>query len=140
MAKFFVEFFLTVGLILFLMVFKTATLALVTGIVGGSKSLIDAPCCIGYSCYEQYGSDDILYHTGLSGEFAQQYLVDDLYASSLVNNVLAYIIYIIKEIAEGVEQWVGFSGVFYDVRVGNDIDTHALYVDVDVCASHNRVT
>ena len=73
------------------------------------------------------------------GEFSQQHLVDDLNPVARLSDVLTYIIYIIKEVAESVQQEIGLTQVFCHLRIGHDIDAMMLDVDVDILARHDGV-
>ena len=79
----------------------------------------------------------------LPSEFLQQYFVDGLYASSAfldtTSYVFAYIIYIIKEVAEGIEHGVRLCSVFCSFRIGQNADAQMLYVYVDICARYYGV-
>ena len=61
-------------------------------------------------------------------------------ATTTLGDVLAYIVYIIKEVAEGVEQLVGFSIVLSCFGIGDDVDAEVFDVDVDVSTRHDGVT
>ena len=55
------------------------------------------------------------------------------------SDVFTYIIYIIKEVAEGVEQEVGLTIVFDGLWIGDDLDAHMLDMHIDVLARHDGV-
>ena len=55
------------------------------------------------------------------------------------SDVFTYIIYIIKEVAEGVEQEVGLTIVFDGLWIGDDLDAQMLDMHIDVLARHDGV-
>ena len=77
-------------------------------------------------------------------QFPQQHPVDGLNLATAFLNVLreilAYIIYIIKEIAEGVQNLIGLCLILAHLRVGNNLDTQMLNVHVDVVVGHDGIT
>ena len=54
-------------------------------------------------------------------------------------DVLAYIIYIIKEIAECIQQGVGLCYILCSVRIGDDMQTQMLDADVNVSTCHDGI-
>ena len=54
-------------------------------------------------------------------------------------DILAYIINIIKEVTESIEQEIGLTRIFFCIGVGEDTDTLMLDMHIDVGASHDGV-
>ena len=54
-------------------------------------------------------------------------------------DVLAYIIYIIKEVAEGVQHRIGLGHVFRSLGIGDDAQSQVLNADINVSAGHDGV-
>ena len=132
-------FFLRAALF-FLLLAQLTPLAAAAGLFLTQRAA-DAADGVDDGAEDDDAEDDELYiHGGLEfGEAAEHQLVDDLYAASLLADVLAYIVYIIKEVAEGVEYGVGLCRVLGRRGVGDDADTQRLYVDVDVAVGHHGV-
>ena len=60
-------------------------------------------------------------------------------ATSAADNVLAYIIYIIKQIAESIEHGIRRSLILYGIRVDDDPQSERLHFDVNIRARDDRV-
>ena len=79
----------------------------------------------------------------LAPEFTQQHLVDGLNLTpslfKVVDNVLAYIINIIKEVAEGIEHLIGLGCILRGIGIGDDADAHGFDVDIDIFTGHEWV-
>ena len=54
-------------------------------------------------------------------------------------DVLAYIIYIIKEVAEGIEQEIGLAWILDDIGIGEDADALMLDVHIDFGTCHDGI-
>ena len=118
-AKFLVSFFLLATFI--------CQFAALAGVVGMAQGPANAPRCVGYGgCNDGDDGGELQSHgVGLGlRQFAQHQFVQCLYLAAAFFNVFldvhAYIIYIIKEIAEGVEQEVWLGVVFNGLGVGDD--------------------
>ena len=74
-----------------------------------------------------------------TGQLAQQHLVDGLDATSLFLYIIAYIIYITKEIRKGIEHRIGLRIVFNHLGIGDDADATLLDMHVNVATGGRRV-
>ena len=89
--------------------------ATVAGVILAFQRIDNAPKGIADGRQKDYDDDDDLHVNdvgrGLGAQLTEQHFVDGLYPPSalfdVVANILTYIIYIIKEIAECVEHLVG---------------------------------
>ena len=65
--------------------------------------------------------------SSLTSQFAKQNFIDSLNLAptflDVAPDVLAYIINIIKEVAEGIQEEVWLTGVLDGLRIGQDTDT-----------------
>jgi len=79
----------------------------------------------------------------LAPEFTQQHLVDGLNLSpsffKVVDNILAYIINIIKEVAEGIKHLIGLGCILRGIGIGDDADAHGFDIDIDIFTGHEWV-
>ena len=58
---------------------------------------------------------------------------------SASGNILAYIIYIIKEVAEGIEHGVGLCFVFYGIGIDDGLESQGLHLHINVGTGHDGV-
>ena len=91
--------------------FQVASAASFAGVVPVSEDLPHVPSCIGCRRRQDHNHHIYLPHNLLLQvlQFPQQQFVDHLDAVALAFDVLAYIINIIKEVAEGIEQEIGLA-------------------------------
>ena len=86
--------------------FQWTSLATATRVGIVAEGLVDVPYRIADGQDENDDDNRSLHGKGnrlQTGEFSEQHLVDDLYPASAFLDVFAYIINIIKEVAEGIQ-------------------------------------